>query len=315
MKLANKKKGSTFLVAVVLFLILMLSFIIIKKTINDGNYRINDSEQTNTNLTPSIAVFMRNGEIWIKNYDIDKESKISKATKVTLPHISPNGKYITYSEITHDTGGFPTNKIFINNIDGKSEYRFSLNGNNYGSKLMWSGDDSLLGLILFPEQDFKTQDNYGQAYMYDPAEESEIFIGDLKMSDSTSTDSYMLKNNSSCNSLKDQYKLFCNKYINYLKKSRDYDNSIVYKRDKFSGEDYVRTEYKLLRSEKLMNGLVVLEYYTGKPQNPESNWDQGSFVPGYDTGTTETYTLLIDEASNTIIDSVERAVGIDYYFK
>lgn len=89
-----------------------------------------------------------------------------------------------------------------------------------------------------------------------------------------------------------------------------------YKIEDFRKSKYTKPNYNLTKSQKLDNGLVVLEYYTGEPQNPESQWGigGGSFVPGYDKGVTETYTILLNEQSDKVILELPRAVDSDFVF-
>src|SRR3989344_4361554 len=64
-------------------------------------------------IAPKSVAFMRNGEIWFTNFATNKTAKMSKATKVESPKLSPNGKYAVYFEIVHAGGGFPTGSVYL----------------------------------------------------------------------------------------------------------------------------------------------------------------------------------------------------------
>ena len=110
------------------------------------------------------------------------------------------------------------------------------------------------------------------------------------------------------------YRAFCNEYNTVLHNDLTYEKT-DYNRIIHQEATYAKPNYILTKSQKLPNGLVQLEYYTGEPQNPESQWSSGgSFVPGFDPGVTQTYTLLIDEKSGNIIYEIPQAIDTDVLF-
>lgn len=262
---------------------------------------------------PKLVAFMRDGEIWVKDYQTNIENKISSSSKVALPKFSPDARYLTYFEIMHAPGGFPRYSLYVSDKDGQYERTFDMGANHFASKLKWSSEGSLLGLVLFANE--LPGDNYKEeAYIYDALARKEILIG--RLADRQMANSYEYFVDSSCKELETAYVSFCNEYVSYIGENTESDYTGDYKRDEFLQSQYTKQDYKLSRSEKLDNGLVVLEYYTGKAQNPEASWGilGGVFYPGYDDGVTETYTVLLNESTGEVIDEIYKAVDSDFYF-
>lgn len=264
------------------------------------------------NAKPRMVAFMRKGEIWVKDFTTGEERKVSKTPKVSGPMLSPNGQNVYYFEIIYAGGGFPRTKMFVNNIQGSSEKIFTKGANHHSSKLKWSSDGTYLGFVLFGN-DFSQE-----AYIYDTTTQTEILIGRLSQGPLTNDDhlqdQYLVDGN--CNNVEATYKSFCEEYVSYLRTPRTNDDT-SYNRKKFSESIYTKPNYKLSRSRKLDTGLVVLEYFTGEPQNPESKWGIGGglFVPGYDEGVTQTYTIVLDEKIDTVIAEIPLAVETDIIFQ
>lgn len=263
--------------------------------------------------TPHLAAFMRKGEIWIKNFLSNQEYKVSKTAKVEGPVFSPNGKYLYYFQIVHAGGGFPRYSMFVSDVNGYSEKTLSMGANGHASKLKWSTDSNYLGVVLFANDIPGGSQYYEEAFIYDSTTQKEISLGKLTKG-SLEGDAYLV--NASCDKLEPQYKAFCKEYVSYIAipKSNDYKGG--YKSEEFSKSKYTKPNYKLSRSEKLENGLMILEYYTGEPQNPESKWGIGGgvFVPGYDVGVIETYTILLNEQEGKVVQEIPMAIDSDFIF-
>lgn len=261
---------------------------------------------------PKLVAFMRNGEIWIKDYQADTENKVSSSVKVGTPKFSPDAKYLTYFEIIHAPGGFPRYSLYVSDKNGEYEKSFDMGANHIASKLKWSQDGKLLGLVLFANELPGSENYKEEAYIYDPVTRKEVLIGRLA-DRQTGNDSYSV--DSSCEELEASYVSFCNDYVSYISKDAGSEYAGNYKQDEFLQSKYTKQYYKLTRSEKLDNGLVVLEYYTGEAQNPEASWEVGggSFKPGYDEGVTETYTVLLDESAGKVVDEIDNAIDCDFY--
>ena len=277
-----------------------------------------DASDKTIRRNPKLVAFMREGDLWKKDYPTGEETKLSKASKVSNPRFSPDGKHIVYSEIIYATGGFPTYALYIIDVEGEYEHLFSLSGNDFASKLIWSKDGKLLGITLFAIDLLGSSDYYEKVFIYDVSTRQEIPVGMLNKRETFNSDRYTLSDNTACTKLKQSYQDFCAEYISYISLEREWIDTRRYKREEFINSEYTKPGYKLYRSEKLDNGLVILEYYTGDPQNPESKWQKGSgsglFYPGYDKGVTETYTLLVNEDIGEIIDEISQAVNSDFYF-
>jgi len=268
------------------------------------------------NTKPKMMAFMRKGEIWLKNFDIDKEQKISKSVPVENPQLSYDGKYLSYFSLIHGGDGFPTSPFYVIDTGGVSE--FQLGKGNMASRVHWAKSDDYLGYINFP--DYKKT----QAILYDAQLGKRILVVNLidspkntqGISVLTSDNSYTDKSYNvtlNCSNLELKYVSFCKEYENILDNNQTYINT-VYNRNYYIKSKYTKPNYNLIRSQKLNNGLVVLEYYTGEAQNPESKWGMGSFIPGFDEGVIDTYTVLIDEASGKVIDEVPLAIDTDFIF-
>jgi hypothetical protein len=268
-------------------------------------------------ISPKMVVFMRKGEIWIKDFITNQDKKISKTAKVDSPKFSPTGQHLYYFQIVHAGGGFPRYNLFVNDARGTYEKTFTNGANHYASKLKWSNDGKYLGMVLFGN-DIPGGANYSEeAYIYDTIAKNEVLMGKLsrgyKTYDNEPQDQYIVEGN--CSKIESAYKSFCEEYVAYLKTPRSNDKP-GYKSEEYSKSKYTKPNYQLTKSEKLVNGLVVLEYYTGEPQNPESNWGIGGgvFVPGYDEGVTQTYTVLLDETTDKVITELPLAINTDFIF-
>ncbi len=260
--------------------------------------------------SPKLSAFMRNGEIWVKDYSTNSEKKISKSGKVEDPKFSPNGKYVTYSGIGYVTGGFPRYPLYISDVDGKTEKMFTLGFNHFSSRLVWSTDSLQLGMVLFGNGIISTDpSNDGKVYIYDVNTAQEILVGNL-------VDTFKVE--ASCEGHKQKYIDFCNYYVAVLGSGgaiiEDFPGA--YNFEYFEKSSYSKPGYKLFWSEDLLNDLVLLEYYTGEPQNPESKWGIGGgmFIPGYDLGVKETYSILLNESTGEVIDEIQNAVNTDFFF-
>lgn len=265
------------------------------------------------NKVPQMVAFMRSGEIWIKDLTTNREKKISKTAKVANQIFSPSGKHLYYFEINRDGGGFPRYKLFVSDAQGRNEKTFIKVANHFASKLMWSSDGQYLGMVLFGNDIPGGENYFEEAFIYDTQTQKEISIGKL-IKGTSEGDRYLV--NTSCDNLQLQYVAFCKEYVAYIAVPRKNEYKGGYKSEEFKSSKYTKPKYQLARSEKLDNGLVILEYYTGEPQNPESKRGigGGSFVPGYDQGVTETYTILLDEANGKVITEIPLAINTSFVF-
>jgi Tol biopolymer transport system component len=272
------------------------------------------TETTNTQIenNPKLAVFMREGMIYVKNFNNNQERKVSRTIKVESPNLSPNGKYITYFSIVHGFGGFPRGDVYIADVDGRFEYKLG-NTNESGSKTTWSKDGNLLGLILFANENPSSSGFYAEALLYDAMLQKDI--ARTRISIDVDNWNYQYDFNFDCANLETEYVAFCNEFAGVArdKKSRP---KYGYNADQYRNSIYKKEGYKFIKSYKAKEDLVVLEYYTGDPTNPESQWGIGGgvFVPGYDEGTTQTYTVLLNEKTNTVILEILNAVDTQFLF-
>lgn len=271
--------------------------------------------------SPKYLAFMRNGDIWFTDFTgeiaaKDNEVKISKTSKVDSPKLSPNGKNLVYFSIIHDTGGFPTGNVYLTDTQGISEISLGAT-NNYASRLTWSNDGSTLGLILFSNgATGKTI-----AAIYDSSAKKkikEVELNPLKdnqygQKGLTIDKSYGI--NLNCSQLESKYTSFCDQFQTVLNTDQT-ASAPQYKAEEFSKSQYAKPDYKLTESKRLNNGLVLLEFYKGEPQNPESQWGEGggSFVPGYDKGVTDTYAVLLNENTGKIVKEIPLAINSNFIF-
>lgn len=270
---------------------------------------VSPSPIANTN-NPKITAFMRDGDIWVKDVFTNKESKISKTAAVQSPKLSPMGNYLTYHPIVHAAGGFPRGNLYLTDKNGTSEIVLGEAGalGSETSRITWSEDDKFVGFVLFQ--------NTGETKIYDVTEKKVVLEKAINsLPDNVRTLDKSYNATLDCNNLVAKYQAFCTKFQAVLNKDLTRSDT-AYKMEDFRKSKYTKPNYNLTKSQKLDNGLVVLEYYTGEPQNPESKWGigGGSFVPGYDKGVTETYTILLDEQSNKVILELPRAVDSDFVF-
>lgn len=270
---------------------------------------------TNTSYTPKLASFMRQGEIFVKDFATNKETKVSKTPKVGSPYFSSDGKYLAYFSIVHAGDGFPRTNLYLSDVQTGTETLLGLT-NEFASRITWSKTGNYVGYILFPDG------QASKAVLYDAGlrkKVTEVEVSSLRTDGSnipvlTTDKSYNVSLN--CNQLQASYIDFCNEFESVLNRdAKPYSGS--YKAEQFSKSQYTKANYQLTRSERLDNGLIVLEYYTGEPQNPESKWGIGGgvFVPGYDEGVTQTYTVLIDEISGKVITEIPLAVNTKFIFQ
>ena len=270
---------------------------------------VSPSPITNTN-TPKITAFMRDGDIWVKDISTNKESRISKTAAVQSPKLSPMGNYVTYHPIVHAGGGFPRGNLYLTDKSGTLETILGEAGalGSETSRITWSDDDNLIGFVLFQ--------NTGEAKIYDVVEKKVVLEKTINsLPDNVRTIDKSYNANLGCDTLVAKYQAFCAKFQAVLNKDLARSDN-AYKIEDFRKSKYTKSNYNLTKSQKLDNGLVILEYYTGEPQNPESQWGigGGSFFPGYDKGVTETYTILLDEQSDKAILELPRAVDSDFVF-
>lgn len=267
---------------------------------------------TQVENNPKLAVFMREGLIYVKNFNSNQEKKISQTTRVGSPNLSPNGKYIVYFSINHNTGGFPRSDVFISDISGSFEKKLG-NTNEFASKISWSKDGNYLGLILFSDKNPFDSDFYAEALLYDLSSQKDIIRSRIDLGQDLSNNQYNV--NFDCDKLDAKYISFCNEFV-LIAKTKQLTSELNYKADQYKNSIYTKTGYKLNKSYKITDDLVVLEYYTGKPRNPESQWviGGGVFIPGYDEGVEKTYTILLNEKTNEVITEILNAVDTKFLF-
>lgn len=256
------------------------------------------------NISPKFVAFMRKGEIWMKDFQTNKEQKVSTTEPVDEPNISFDGKYVSYFSLVHASDGFPVTPLYIADTLNKTE--IEIGKGNAASRLHWAKDAAYIGFISFG--------NPAQAVLFDASTKKAILKKDIaNLKDAHFAVEKAYNTSLDCLALEIKYQAFCKEYEAVLQKTFTYENQ-GYKRETYQKSPYTKTDYSLVRSVKLQNGLVVLEYYTGEPQNPESKWGMGSFIPGYDEGVTNTYTILLDEKKNTVITELPLTVHTDFVF-
>lgn len=325
--IANQKGNFLLILGIVVLVLIIGAVAYFLGTKNNQSYQSStaklESQQTSptakteqkiVNSTPKLTAFMRKGEIWLKDFASNKELKVSKTSIVESPRLSSDGKYVAYFSIIHATGGFPRGNLYLTNAQGSNESLLGLT-NEFASRVTWSKDANYLGYILFPDG------QASKAVLYDAGlnkKIAEVEVSSLRNDSSnipvlTTDKSYNV--NLNCSQLNTNYLSFCKEYEQVLNSdAKPYSGG--YKTEQYSKSQYTKTNYKLTRSEHLDNGLVVLEYYTGLPQNPESKWGEGggSFVPGYDEGVTETYTILLDETTGKVVTEIPLAIDTNFIF-
>lgn len=267
---------------------------------------------SNGKQNPKLAVFMREGVIYAKNFNNNQETKVSRTTRVHSPNLSPNGKYIIYFSIIHATGGFPRGDVFIADIGGSFEKRLG-STNEFASKASWSNNGNYLGLVLFPDKNPSSSGFYAEALLYDATTQKDIARSRINLGQDLSNDQYDV--NFDCAKLETKYVAFCNEFV-AIAKAKQSLPEFGYKADQYRNSGYTKAGYKLSKSYKISDDLVILEYYTGEPKNPESQWGIGGgvFVPGYDDGVTQTYTVLLNEKTNKVITEILKAVDTKFIF-
>ncbi len=276
----------------------------------------NNSPKIAANNSPKFVAFMRNGEIWFMDFSTNKLTKISKTTKVNSPSLSPNGKYAIYFEIVHAGGGFPTGNVYLADTQGTSEINLGVT-NGYASRLTWENNGNIVGLVLFPSgttgKAIATIFDTSTKRKIKEVELNSLLDNEYGQKVLTTDKSYNV--NLNCIQLNSQYVEFCNQFQSVLNTNQA-SPTPSYKAEEFSKSQYAKPEYKLAKSKKLDNGLVLLEFYKGEPQNPESQWGIGGgvFVPGYDKGVTETYTILLNESTGDVIKEIPLAIDSEFIF-
>lgn len=261
---------------------------------------------------PKLAVFMRGGMIYLKNFGTNQETKVSKTTKVSSPSLSPNGEYVAYFSIIHAAGGFPRGDVFISDINGSLEKKLG-STNEFASKITWSKDGNYLGLILFEDEYPSSLNFYAEALLYDATKPKDIARSRINLGQDLSNDQYDV--NIDCTKLEAKYIIFCNEFIAVAKTKQPFPE-LGYKIDQYRNSSFTKPGYKLSKSYKIANDLVVLEFYTGEPRNPEAQWGIGGgiFLPGYDEGVTQTYTVLLNEKTNKEVIEILNAVDTKFLF-
>lgn len=267
-------------------------------------------------IDPKYVVFMRKGDIYFKDFTQDQELRVSKTSKVSSPRLSPSSRYVAYFQLVHGGGGFPTGNVYLLDTQGTSETLLGIT-NEFASRLTWTEDGDYLGLMLFPDG------QKSSTVLYDASQQKKILEKEIN---SYRTDNPNYPNipvlttdksynvNLECSKLEAKYQSFCKEYESML--NSEVKPQTYYKSEFYNRSQYTKPGYRLITSKQLSNGLVVLEYYTGEPQNPESKWGigGGSFIPGYDQGVTETYTVLLNEATGQVIKELPLAVDTDFLF-
>jgi len=270
-------------------------------------------QQTGTN--PKVVAFMRKGDIFLKDFTTNQERKVSKASPVDTPQLSYDGKYISYFYLIHGGDGFPTSNIYI--ADTQGTYEANVGTGNLASRLTWAKDGDYVGFASH-----FTDGKPTTATLYDPALKKTILEQEVNAMRKDASGIPALTTDKSynvtlpCATLEQKYMSFCKEYEAVLNKDVTYEDT-SYKRDQYSKSSYTKPNYNLTKARKLPNGLVLLEYYTGEPQNPESKWGigGGSFIPGYDLGVTDTYTVLLNETTGQVIQEIPMAIEADFIFQ
>lgn len=258
-------------------------------------------------------VFMRLGEIWVKDVNQNIERKISKEKAVSDPFFSPNGKFVGYYSINRAGDGFPTSDLYISANDGEKHFIFPHPANYYGSKLLWSEDEKYVGVILFPN----ASKGMASINIYSLSEEKLFYIGETSEGP---RDKYNISE-TSCDTqqLSSALADFCHKYLAYIREPRGNASSI----EQMKQEDILRASVKEKYQMKdynndpyikvLDNGLISAMFYKGKPSIKIA--DMEAYIPGYDPGVTQTYTLLLSSDINTVLVRIENAVDADFFFE
>lgn len=321
------QKGNLLLIVSVIFFIVVVG--VVPYILGSRNNKIPNAQQsqqinqpsptsinnqpsiTSVNTNPKLVTFMRKGDIFIKNFTTNKELKVSKTSPVDTPHLSYDGKYVSYFHLIHGGNGFPTSDIYV--TDTQSGYEANIGVGNPASRITWAKDGNYVGLISY-----FTDGKPTMAILYDPVLKKNIL--EQKVSKDAYGGSALTTDKSynvslPCATLEQKYVTFCKEYESVLNKDLVRSDT-AYKFEDYSKSNYAKPNYKLTKSQKLPNGLVVLEFYTGEPQNPESKWGIGGgvFIPGYDEGVTQTYSLLIDEATGKTIQELPLAVDTNWVF-
>lgn len=272
-------------------------------------------KQLSTRQDPKYGAFMRKGEIYFKDFTKDQELKISKTPKVMKPNLSSSGKYVYYFSVIHSAGGFPRGNVYVADTKATFETLLGLT-NPWVGRLNWSKDNDYLGFIIFPDGENAKAIIYDASSQKRVAETTVITLRtDTPGGVPTLVTDKSYNMSLGCSKLEIKYQSFCTEYEAILNTEQDIPDQ-NYKGEQYQNSEYTKSQYQLSRSQKLDNSLVILEYYTGEPQNPESKWGigGGSFIPGYDEGVTETYTLLLDESTSEIVTELPLAIDADFLF-
>lgn len=248
---------------------------------------------------PIMAAFMRRGQIWVKDYVTSEERKVSQTEPVEGPNLSPSGNFVYYYDIVYASGGYPRYRTYIADIHGNAEYKLSGATNFHGSKFKWSEDGHYLGVVYL---DDNPRTKTSKVYLYDTSKQQEILVGTSIPGD----DIYDVDD--TCTSLSDESKEFCIEYVSFLKKPR----TSMYLNNAYEKYKNLSNEYTLGSTIREDNGTIRLDFYKGKALHPYGGI--GMYIPGYDEGVTDTYSILIDAHTDEVIDRIQNAVETDYIF-
>lgn len=248
---------------------------------------------------PVMAAFMRRGQIWVKDYVTGEERRVSQTEPVEGPNLSPSGNFVYYYDIVYAVGGYPRYRTYIADVNGNTEYKLSGATNFHGSKFKWSDDGHYLGVVYL---DDNPRTKTSGVYLYDTLKQKEILIG------KSIPDDDMYDVDDTCTILSDDARNFCIDYISYLIKPR----VSLHIDDAYEKYKNLSNGYTLESGLREANGTIMLDFYKGKALHPFGAI--GMYVPGYDEGVTDTYSILIDAHTDEVIDRIQNAVQTDYIF-
>lgn len=274
---------------------------------------------------PAMATYMHLGNIYVKDLKKNTVKRISKTPKVGSPKFSPDGKHIIYVNLAHFTGGFPRYTLFISDVNGSEEKSFDEMGFNYvTSRLFWSDTSQYLGLLVYSNLSPAEDDYHTEVRIYDTATKQEYILG-KSYPETLEVNEYVVSD-FSCNQFDSktmrELHSFCTSYLELISHEgknegpdMEYEKYLLWNDE--INKKYGKPGYEKPYSDFLPNGLAVVLFYAGTPQNPEAKWEMGggSFIPGFDKGVTETYTLLIDKEAQEVITELPQAADADFFFE